>query len=109
MLSVAESRPAVRHRTTTFSSTVPKRIALINLRLVRGVRDSTLGITTPFDVEHAIVGPAMFVVADQLPPRIGRERRLARARETEKSETRPSCGRPLAEQCIDSTPRFGIN
>ena len=39
-----------------------------------------LGVTTPFDIEDAVVSPAMLVVADEQAMRIGGERGLARAR-----------------------------
>ena len=43
-----------------------------------------LGVTAAFEVEHALVAPAVLVVADQAAVRVGRERRLARAAQAEK-------------------------
>ena len=53
----------------------PQRIK--DLRFGLPSQIDRLGVTATFDVEDAVIGPAMFVVADQLPLWIGRQRRLA--------------------------------
>ena len=55
----------------------------IDFGLFFGRQSDALGIAAPLDVEHAVVGPAMLVVADQLARDVGRERGLARARQAE--------------------------
>ena len=42
-----------------------------------------LGVAAALEVEDAVVAPAVLVVADEDPLGIGRERRLARARQAE--------------------------
>src|SRR5438445_414057 len=42
------------------------------------------GVTSAFKVEHTGGAPAVFVIADQIPRRIGRERRLAGPGESKK-------------------------
>ena len=54
-----------------------------NFRLALRVEADDLGVTAAFDVEDAVVAPAVFVVADQHPLRIGREGGFAGAREAE--------------------------
>ena len=48
-----------------------------------------LGVAAAFDVEDAGVAPAMFVVADEQPVRIGRQRGLAGAAQTEEQGRAP--------------------
>lgn len=50
-----------------------------NFGLLRRFEADALGIAPALDVEHAVVRPAVFVVADQRARRVGRQRRLARA------------------------------
>jgi hypothetical protein len=65
-----------------------------------------LGVAAALEVEHAAVGPAVLVVADEPRSGIGRERGLAGARQPE--EQRRVARRPMfAEQCMESTPCFG--
>ena len=59
-----------------------------------------LRVAASFDIEDAVIAPAMFVVADQAAGRIGRERRLARARETE--EERYVVPAPLTPKLLRS-------
>jgi hypothetical protein len=47
------------------------------------VEPDRLGVAAALEVEHALVRPAVLVVADQRPLRVGRQRRLARPREPE--------------------------
>ena len=61
--------------------TKTQRIKDLRFRLARQIH--RLGVTTSFDVEHPIVGPAVFVVADQQAMWVGRKGGLAGARETE--------------------------
>ena len=67
-----------------------------DLRLGFARQVDRLGVAAPFDVEDAVVAPAMLVVADELPLRVGRERRLAGAGQAEqdrrlaRSRDRPS-------------------
>ena len=56
---------------------------LENVRLAFRGQIDRLGVTAAFDVEDAVVAPAVFVVADELALGIGRERRLAGAAEAE--------------------------
>ena len=69
---------------TTFSSTVPNRPRRsVDLGLgLRGQPDD-LRVAAAFEVEDAVVRPAVLVVADQMPLGIGGERRLAGARKPE--------------------------
>jgi hypothetical protein len=54
-----------------------------DLRLAALRQADRLGVTAALEVEHAAVRPAVLVVADQLPRRISRERRLAGAGQAE--------------------------
>jgi hypothetical protein len=56
---------------------------LPDLGLGRLRETDRLRVAAALEVEDAIVAPAVLVVADQQPFGIGRERRLARAREPE--------------------------
>ena len=51
--------------------------ALINLRLGLGRKTDHFGVAAIFKVEHAIVAPAMFVIANQMSSGVGGQRRLA--------------------------------
>ena len=61
---------------------------LENVRLVLGREVDRLGVAAAFDVEDAVVAPAVLVVADEMALRIGGERRLARAAEAEEQRRR---------------------
>src|SRR4051812_11892995 len=54
---------------------------LENVRLALGGEVDRLRVAATFDIEDAIVAPAVLVVADEMALWIGRERRLARAAE----------------------------
>ena len=54
-----------------------------DLRLASRRQVDRLGVAAALDVEDAVVGPAVLVVADQLAARVGRQRRLAGAGEAE--------------------------
>ena len=54
-----------------------------DLRFAFARQADRLGVTAAFKVEHAVVGPAMLVVADELPLRVGGQRRFAGAAEAE--------------------------
>ena len=54
-----------------------------DFRLGLGRQADGLGIAAAFEIEDAVLAPAVFVVADQRALRIGRQRRLAGARKTE--------------------------
>ena len=54
-----------------------------DLGLGLGREPDRLGVAAAFEVEDAVVAPAVLVVSDQEPLGIGRERRLARAGEAE--------------------------
>ena len=56
---------------------------LPDLRLGVGRETDRLGVAAALEVEEPLVAPAVLVVPDQQPLGIGRERRLARAREPE--------------------------
>src|SRR6516165_9681860 len=62
-----------------------------DLRLTLARQPDALRVAAAFDIKNAVVGPAVFVVADQPAFRIGGERRLARARQT-KEQSRPAVG-----------------
>ncbi len=71
-------------RSTTFSSTVPKRSrGGEDLGLALAPQADHLGVAAALEVEDAVVAPAVLVVADQRALGIGREGRLAGAREAE--------------------------
>src|SRR5690625_1033759 len=55
----------------------------VDLGLLLGRKIDGLGVAPPFDVEDTVVGPAMLVVSDQTPARVGRQRGLAGAGEAE--------------------------
>ena len=55
----------------------------VDLRLAFGREADHLGVAAALDIEHAVVAPAVLVVADERAGRIGRQRRLARPREAE--------------------------
>ena len=57
-----------------------------------------LGVAASLDVEDAVIGPAVLVVADELPPDIGRQGRLAGSREAE--EERDLAARPLVGAAV---------
>ena len=61
---------------------------LEDVRLALGREVDRLGVAAAFDVEDAVVAPAVLVVADEMPLRIGGERRLARAAEAEEQRRR---------------------
>ena len=54
-----------------------------DLRLVLPREANALGVAAAFEVEDAVVAPAVLVVADQAALRVGGERRLAGARKAE--------------------------
>ena len=56
---------------------------LENVRLALGREVDRLRVAAAFDVEDAVVAPAVLVVADEMALRVGRERGLARAAEAE--------------------------
>ena len=56
---------------------------LPDLRLGVGRETDRLGVAAALEVEDPLVAPTVLVVPDQQPLGIGRERRLARAREPE--------------------------
>ena len=55
---------------------------LEDLRFVLRRQIDGLGVAAAFDVEDAIVTPAMFIVTDEMAFRVGRQRRLTRTRQT---------------------------
>src|SRR5208283_1893821 len=57
--------------------------AFIDLRLRVGREANHLGVAPALEVEHTVVAPAVFVVADEMPGGIGGEGRLAGSREPE--------------------------
>ena len=87
MFSVFES--SSRSRTpfssiATFSSIVPNVcVVRVDLRLGLGGEADHLRVAAALEVEDAAVAPAVLVVADQRALGVGRERRLAGAREAE--------------------------
>ena len=73
---------------------------LVDVGFGAGRQTDDFGITAAFDIENAMVAPAVFVIADESPGGIGREAGLAGAGEAEENggiTTRPT----LAEQCMD--------
>ena len=69
-----------------------------DLRLGLGRKPDRLGVAAAFEVEDAVRAPAMLVVADQRARRIGRQRRLAGARQAEEDRrvaVRPDIGRAM--------------
>ena len=61
---------------------------LEDVRLALGREVDRLGVAAAFDVEDAVVAPAVLVVADEMALRVGGERRLARAGEAEQQRRR---------------------
>ena len=61
---------------------------LEDVRLALGREVDRLGVAAAFDVEDAVVAPAVLVVADEMALRVGGERRLARAGEAEEQRRR---------------------
>src|SRR4030067_2714380 len=55
----------------------------VDLWLRRGRKLDHLGVAAALEVEHSLVAPAVLVIANQAPLRVGREGGLARARESE--------------------------
>ena len=53
----------------------------INFRLFFGRKVNRFGITAAFDVENAIISPAMFIIADELAASVSREGGFAGARQ----------------------------
>ena len=78
-----------------------------DVRLVHRREADRLGVAAALEVEDVVAAPAVLVVADEAPQRIGRERRLARAREPEEDDESPACP-TLIEECIGRTPSSGI-
>ena len=64
-----------------------QRLEDVRLALRRQV--DRLGVAAAFDVEDAVVAPAVLVVADEVALRIGRERRLAGAGQAEEQRRAP--------------------
>src|SRR5262249_44428066 len=56
---------------------------LEDLRFVLGRQIDGLGVATPFDVENALVTPAMLIVANETAFGVGRQRRLPCPRQAE--------------------------
>ena len=54
-----------------------------DLRLVLFRELDALGVAAAFEVEDSVGAPSVLIVADQVRDGIGRERRLARARQSE--------------------------
>ncbi len=55
----------------------------VDLGLGVGPKPNDLGVTSPFEIEHATLTPAVLIVSDELPRGIGRQRGFPRAREAE--------------------------
>ena len=55
----------------------------VDLRLFLLAQVDALGVATSLDIEHPFISPAVFVVADQLAPGIGRQSGLAGSRQAE--------------------------
>jgi hypothetical protein len=62
---------------------------LVDLRLALPRQADGLRVAAALEVEDAVVAPAVLVVADEATARVGRERRLARAREAEEERDVP--------------------
>ena len=78
----------------------------VDLRLGVRRQPDDLGIAAALEIEDAVGRPAMFVIADEGPAGIGRQRRLAGARKAEE-ERRIAPAPWLAAQCIGMTPFSG--
>ena len=65
----------------------------INVRFRLGRETDDLCVASPLEVEYAMLTPAVFIVADQRPFRVGGKRRLSRTGETKKQR----CVSSLAE------------
>ena len=89
-------RRAVRRRAPTFSSTVPKRMRLEDLGLLFRRQVDALGVAAPFDVEDAVVAPAVLVVADQLA--LADRPRASSCRCREAEEQRRASGLPVGRR-----------
>jgi hypothetical protein len=89
-----------------FSITVPKfRVVAKISGSASSAEVDRLGVAAALEVEGAAIGPAMLVVADQRAGGVGRQRRLAGARQAEEDGgVLGSPGAWLAEQCIGITP-----
>ena len=80
----SKSGTRVSSSSTTFSSTAPKRLAGgkdLGLGFLRQL--DALGVAAAFEIEDAVIAPAVLVVADQRAVRIGRQRGLAGAGQAE--------------------------
>ena len=79
---------------------------LVDLRLGAGREADDLGVAAALEVEDAVVGPAVLVVADEAAGRVGAERGLAGAGEAEVQRDvtlAPGVGRAVQGR----TPRSG--
>ena len=78
----------------------------VDLRLGFLRQLDALGVAAAFEIEDAVLAPAVLVVADQRAVRVGGERGLAGAGEAEEDRA-VAVGPTLAEQCIGITPFSG--
>ena len=80
---VGQVQPAVRVGDDVLQHGAEAMAGGPDLRFVLGRQVDHLGVAAAFEVEHAVVAPAVLVVADQLAMRIGRQRGLAGAGQAE--------------------------
>ena len=84
-----------------FQQRAEAEAGVVDLGLGLGREVDRLGVAPALEIEHAVIGPAMLVVADQNAGGIGRERRLAGPREAEEDcrvAAGPDIGRAVHRQ-----------
>ena len=69
--------PHLTGSTTTFSMTAPKVIASQICGSTFTIEFDALGVAAALKIEHALITPAMFVVADESAVWVCRQRRVA--------------------------------
>ena len=62
---------------------------MIDFRLLFFFQVDALRVASPLNIEHTVVGPAVFVIPDQLPRRVGRQGRLSGSGQSEEHRRLP--------------------
>ena len=77
----------------------PKPNGLENFRALLWAEINGLGIATALHVEHAVLGPSVLVVADELPVGVAAQRGLSRSNSPKNTATSPSLPMFEEERC----------
>ena len=85
IVEIQQARHRIHHDVLEDRAESPRR--RVNLRFGFSREPNGLRVAAAFEVEDASIAPAMLIVADELPIRIARERRLAGARESEEERS----------------------